>query len=157
MKRGKYFRIVADVDIDGQDLGRLLIHEGYAQPYDGSGKKPKWGKSGNGSRQEDNQIDEWFCQRPDPFFCRSKRSINKSFAQVDAASVTQVFGQRNEHLLENVFTRPVLEAAMAGTSRWIPLRQVFPWRAGTENPEDAVEDIARSNRRSPLSSRPTAR
>lgn len=46
---------------------------------------------------------------------------------------------------------------MAGTSRWIPLRQVFPWRAGAENPEDAVKDIARFNRRSPLSSRPTAR
>ena len=46
---------------------------------------------------------------------------------------------------------------MAGTSRWIPLGQVFPWRAGAENPEDAVKDIARFNRRSPLSSRPTAR
>jgi len=43
MQREKYFRIVADVDIDGQDLGQMLIHEGLAQPYDG-GKKPKWGK-----------------------------------------------------------------------------------------------------------------
>lgn len=38
MNRGKYFRIIADVEIDGIDLGQLLIREGLAKPYDG-GKK----------------------------------------------------------------------------------------------------------------------
>lgn len=41
MKRGKYFRIVADVYIDGRSLGEELIAAELAKPYDG-GKKPKW-------------------------------------------------------------------------------------------------------------------
>lgn len=41
MKRGKYFRIVADVYVDGQNLGQELIQKGLAKPYDG-GKKPTW-------------------------------------------------------------------------------------------------------------------
>lgn len=40
-KRGKYFRIVADVYIDGKNLAELLIDAGYAKPYDG-GKKTAW-------------------------------------------------------------------------------------------------------------------
>jgi endonuclease YncB( thermonuclease family) len=41
MKRGKYFRIVADVFVDGRNLGQELVQKGLAKPYDG-GKKPKW-------------------------------------------------------------------------------------------------------------------
>lgn len=41
MKRGKYFRIVADVYVDGSNLGQELTALGLAKPYDG-GKKPKW-------------------------------------------------------------------------------------------------------------------
>ena len=41
MKRGKYFRIVADVYVDGRSLGEELMAAGLAKPYDG-GKKPKW-------------------------------------------------------------------------------------------------------------------
>lgn len=41
MQRGKYFRIVADVYVDGSNLGKELITAGLAKPYDG-GKKPKW-------------------------------------------------------------------------------------------------------------------
>ena len=41
MKRGKYFRIVAEVWVDGQNLGQLLIEKGLAKLYDG-GKKLKW-------------------------------------------------------------------------------------------------------------------
>lgn len=35
LKRGKYFRIVADVYVDGKSLAELLLKEGYAVPYDG--------------------------------------------------------------------------------------------------------------------------
>ena len=38
ISRGKYFRIVAGVEIDGINLSKLLIEKGYAYPYDG-GKK----------------------------------------------------------------------------------------------------------------------
>ena len=41
MQRGKYFRIVADVYVDGSSLGEELISAGLAKPYNG-GKKPKW-------------------------------------------------------------------------------------------------------------------
>lgn len=41
MQRGKYFRIVADVYVDGSNLGQELIDRGLAQPY-GGGKKAKW-------------------------------------------------------------------------------------------------------------------
>jgi endonuclease YncB( thermonuclease family) len=41
MQRGKYFRIVADVFIDGVSLGDELIKAGLAKPYDG-GRKPEW-------------------------------------------------------------------------------------------------------------------
>jgi len=41
IKRDKYFRIVADVIVDGKDLGKELIKNKLALPYDGN-KKPKW-------------------------------------------------------------------------------------------------------------------
>lgn len=41
MRRGKYFRIVADVYVDGSSLGQELIAVGLAKPYDG-GKKARW-------------------------------------------------------------------------------------------------------------------
>jgi micrococcal nuclease len=41
MKRGKYFRIIANVEVDGVDLGDLLVKKGLAKVYDG-GSKPAW-------------------------------------------------------------------------------------------------------------------
>lgn len=41
IKRGKYFRIVAEVWIDGKSLGDELIENCLAKPYNG-GKKIKW-------------------------------------------------------------------------------------------------------------------
>ena len=42
MKRGKYFRIVADVHVDGKNLGKMLINSGLAVPYDGGHKGKNW-------------------------------------------------------------------------------------------------------------------
>ncbi len=41
MKRGKYFRIIADVYVDGVNLGKELIRVGLAKRYDG-GPRPTW-------------------------------------------------------------------------------------------------------------------
>ena len=41
MRRGKYFRILAEVWIDGKNLGQLLLEKGLAKPYFG-GKRPQW-------------------------------------------------------------------------------------------------------------------
>ena len=44
MERGKYFRIAADVLIDGEDLGDMLVEAGVAVGYDGGKKSHKWYK-----------------------------------------------------------------------------------------------------------------
>jgi len=41
IRRGKYFRIVAEVYVDGKNLAQILIEQGLAKPYYG-GKKEKW-------------------------------------------------------------------------------------------------------------------
>ena len=42
MKRGKYFRIAADVIVDGENLADILIETGVAVRYDGGKKAHKW-------------------------------------------------------------------------------------------------------------------
>lgn len=44
MKRGKYFRIVADVYVDGKNLGSMLIDQELAVTYDGGRKAKDWCK-----------------------------------------------------------------------------------------------------------------
>ena len=39
--RGKYFRILADVEYDGKDLSSFLINNNFAVPYSG-GIKSNW-------------------------------------------------------------------------------------------------------------------
>jgi endonuclease YncB( thermonuclease family) len=41
-QRGKYFRVVAEVWIDGESLGEKLKSEGLAKDYDGEGERPGW-------------------------------------------------------------------------------------------------------------------
>jgi endonuclease YncB( thermonuclease family) len=40
LRRDKYFRIDAQVIIDGVNLNQLLLKNGYARPYDGGTKSP---------------------------------------------------------------------------------------------------------------------
>ena len=42
MERGKYFRIAADVIVDGENLADMLIETGMAVRYDGGKKTHKW-------------------------------------------------------------------------------------------------------------------
>ena len=42
MERGKYFRIAADVIVDGENLADMLIEAGMAIKYDGGKKTHKW-------------------------------------------------------------------------------------------------------------------
>ena len=41
LSRGSFFRIVADVIVDGVDLGQLILNEGLAMPYR-SGRESPW-------------------------------------------------------------------------------------------------------------------
>ena len=49
MQRGKYFRIAADVMIDGEDLGELLVEAGMAIRYDGARKPINCAEKTNGN------------------------------------------------------------------------------------------------------------
>ena len=42
MQRGKYFRIAADVIVDGESLADILIEAGMAIKYDGRKINHKW-------------------------------------------------------------------------------------------------------------------
>lgn len=42
MDRGKYFRIVADVYVDGEELSKLLISNNHAVKYEGGTKYKSW-------------------------------------------------------------------------------------------------------------------
>ena len=42
MERGKYFRIAADVIVDGENLADMLVEAGVAIRYDGEKKTHKW-------------------------------------------------------------------------------------------------------------------
>ena len=42
MERGKYFRIAADVIVDGENLAEILLEAGMAVRYDGGRKIHKW-------------------------------------------------------------------------------------------------------------------
>ena len=42
MERGKYFRIAADVFVDGESLADMLIEAGMAVRYDGGTKTKDW-------------------------------------------------------------------------------------------------------------------
>jgi len=44
LKRSKYFRIVADVFVDGESLGEMLVNKELAVPYSGRKKIKKWCK-----------------------------------------------------------------------------------------------------------------
>jgi len=56
VSRGKYFRIVADVIIDGKSLSYYLLKNGLAYSYDGGTKKKvNWCKSNREIASENNQ------------------------------------------------------------------------------------------------------
>ena len=41
-QRGKYFRIVSEVWIDGESLADMLKKAGLAKDYDREGARPEW-------------------------------------------------------------------------------------------------------------------
>jgi len=41
-QRGKYFRVISEVWIDGGSLAEMLKKKGLAKDYDGEGARPEW-------------------------------------------------------------------------------------------------------------------
>ena len=55
----------------------------------------------------------------------------------------EIRGERLEHAPQRAVADPALKPPMARLIGRIAIRQVFPGRAGTEDPEDAVQHVAR--------------
>lgn len=56
IKRGKYFRLVADVLIDGDDLAKMLLNIGYAVKYAGGTKVKDWCRRQSALLSVDNDL-----------------------------------------------------------------------------------------------------
>jgi len=54
--RGKYFRIMADVFVDGESLADELIEAGMAVPYDGGTKTHNWCEERGGPTNSDKVL-----------------------------------------------------------------------------------------------------
>ena len=67
---------------------------------------------------------------------------------IQPALLFQVLGQCSKNLIQHTFLVPPLEASVTRLVRWVAFRQVAPWSAGTQNPQEAVEDIPRISPRS---------
>ena len=71
----------------------------------------------------------------------------------------QVGRQRLEHLAQRPVVHPPLKAAMTRLIRRVPLGQIFPGRAGAQDPEDPIQHVARIAPRpaTPIASPPRLR
>jgi len=54
----------------------------------------------------------------------------------------QILRQRVQDLLEHPAAHPLLEAAMTRRWRRIPIGHILPRRAGAQDPQDPIEDLA---------------
>ena len=70
-------------------------------------------------------------------------AVDESLAQVEFSSSDKIIGEGLQHVLQNAFFHPALEATKTGRVRRISIGHVSPWRAGSQDPEHAVEHVAR--------------
>ena len=77
-----------------------------------------------------------------PFFGRDERAIDKAFLEIQPATVLQVLGHRQEHLLQDARAYPLLETPMHGLVLSVPRGQVFPRRPGAQNPKHTIQGLA---------------
>jgi hypothetical protein len=84
-----------------------------------------------------------------PFFGAGKRAVDERLAEIQAAPGVEIRRECLEEAPERAGADPALKAAMTCLIRRIALWQVLPGRARAEDPEDAVQHIARIAPRSP--------
>jgi len=100
-----------------------------------------------------------FPQRVSPtvkarFFCSHKGAINEALRKFDFAALLEILSRRLQNSSEDPFFDPLLEPAMAGLVRWIPLRELFLPRATEQDPQNAVQHLTVASSRSPSSIAP---
>jgi len=72
----------------------------------------------------------WFCQRRAPLFRRSKAAVDEGFFQIESTTAAQVLRQSFQHTAHDTGANPLLESAVAGLVRRIPVGQIRPRCAG---------------------------
>jgi hypothetical protein len=71
------------------------------------------------------------------------RAVDECLGQVQPSALPKIFGQRGQHPVQDALALPLLEPVVARLIRRIAPRQIRPWRARPQDPEDPVEHVAR--------------
>ena len=75
------------------------------------------------------------------------RAVDERLGEIETTDVAEVLSQRAQQLLEDAELNPSLVAPMDRLRRRVAPRQVLPLRASSEDPEDAIHDVARGTPR----------
>ena len=84
-------------------------------------------------------MDRW----QSPFFRPGEGGIDEGFGQIDLAAVSKIRGEALEQAIEPATALPELKSTVTRLIRRVARGQIGPGRAGTQDPEHAVEHRAR--------------
>jgi len=70
-------------------------------------------------------------------------AVDECLGEVELAPLLKVASEREQNLIEHAFALPLLKTPMASLIRRIAPRQIRPRRARSQNPEYAVQHVAR--------------
>ena len=70
-------------------------------------------------------------------------AINECLGEIEFAASLQILCERVQHTLERAVSHPLLKSPMAGLIWRVPSWEILPGCAGTQDPEYAVQNIAR--------------
>jgi len=70
-------------------------------------------------------------------------AVDEGLAQVELSSRDKIIGERLQNVLQNAVFHPALEATKTGRVRRISIGHVGPRRTGSQDPQHAVEHVAR--------------
>ncbi len=68
-------------------------------------------------------------------------AVDEGLAQVELAARNQIVGERLKNFVQRLGLAPILEPTMAGRRRWVALGKIGPRRAGSQDPQYAVENV----------------
>jgi hypothetical protein len=77
-----------------------------------------------------------------PFFCGDEHAVNEAFIPPHLLPVIELVEEGPPHVEQGFTLGPLLQAAVDGAPRTVPLGQFAPRRTRPQNPEDALEALA---------------
>jgi hypothetical protein len=91
-----------------------------------------------------------------PLFRPGVRGVDEGFGEINFAAVAEIGGQAFEQAIQSPAALPELKPTVTRLIRRVAGRQIGPGRAGSENPQHAVEDGTRIGPGAPASIRTAA-